>query len=191
MDLIERVTIRGSELTVRPSRRLRSLLPFDFKVSYEPAIDLAELPPQITLLPFLWNVAPIVWATGQEFEVDVLDPRVAASFDAVRDEFRAMYPSLKWDGSIRPRDVSEAPPPSPSGVTAASLFSGGLDSTWTALTPRGQGPAADHHLGRRRAPFGPHDVGADRGAQRRLRRPATPAASLPRRATSSRSTIPG
>lgn len=137
MDLIERVTIDGSELTVRPNRRLKSLLPFDFKVSYEPAIDLAALPWQIALLPFLWNVAPIVWATGQEFEVDVLDPRVAASFDAVRDEFRAMYPSLAWDGSIRPRDITEAPPPPAAGLSTASLFSGGVDSTWTALSHAG------------------------------------------------------
>ena len=136
--LIERVVIRGSQMTVRPARALRNFMPHDFGVGYDPAIDLAAIPEQIRLLPFLWQVAPIVWATDQELEVDVLDPRVSESFDAVRNELRAMYPSLGWRGEIKARSLTPSPPPQPSQLTEAALFSGGVDSTWTALKHSGK-----------------------------------------------------
>jgi hypothetical protein len=139
MNLIERLSVRGSELTVRPSRRLSLLLPSEFKIAFDPSVELAEMPPQIALLPFLWNVAPIVWAADQTFEIDALDPRVAESFIAVREELRMMYPSLGWRGEVRASQLVPAPEPPPTSLTAAALFSGGVDSTWTALSHAGPG----------------------------------------------------
>ena len=136
-DLIERVDVHGAQMTVRPGRQLRRYMPHDFEVSYDPPLDLAAIPEQIRLLPFLWQVAPIVWATDQQLEVDVLDPRVAESFAAVRNELRAMYPSLGWRGEIKARSVVSAPLPQPTPLTTAALFSGGIDSTWTALKHSG------------------------------------------------------
>lgn len=138
MDLIEHVAIDGSQLTVRPARRLRRFIPYDISVEYEPGVDLATMPEQVTLLPFLWTVAPIVWAIDHEYEVDVLDPRVARSFELMRTELRTMYPSLAWSGAIRPRAVSAAPDAPDSGLTHAALFSGGVDSTLTALRYEGK-----------------------------------------------------
>jgi len=112
-------------------------VPRDFEVAYDPGIDLAAMPDQIRLLPFLWQVAPIVWATDAHFEVDVLDANVAESFDAVRAELRAMYPSLGWTGEITAQSIAPTPDPRSSRLTQAALFSGGLDSTWTALKHAG------------------------------------------------------
>ena len=138
MDLIDKVMIRGAELTFRPARNLRRFVPYDISVAYDPAIDLATIPEQVTLLPFLWTVAPIVWAIGREYEVDVLDPRVARSFEQMRAELRTMYPSLTWSGAIRPRALNAPRDPAPTHLTHAALFSGGVDSTLTALRYEGK-----------------------------------------------------
>ena len=135
--LIERVSIAGPRMTVRPAKPLRRFMPRDFEVSYDPAVDLAAMPDQVRLLPFLWQVAPIVWATDSVFEVDVLDPRVAESFEAVRNELRQMYPSINWNGEIRARALIRSPDPARSPLRLAALFSGGVDSTWTAIKHRG------------------------------------------------------
>jgi hypothetical protein len=138
MELIAHQTIGGSSMRARPARTLRPFIPYELDFEYE-RIDLATVPPQVTLLPFLWTVAPIVWAIGREYEVEVLDPRVAESFELVRDELRTMYPSLAWSGAIRPRAVVAAPDPPRSDLTHAALFSGGVDSTFTALRYEGEG----------------------------------------------------
>ena len=124
-------------MSVRPAPALRRYMPRDFEISYDPPLDLAALPEQVRLLPFLWQVAPIVWAADLAFEVELLDPRVANSFEAVRTRLRAMYPSIGWNGEIRARALVAPPDPPPSALTKAALFSGGVDSTWTAIKHRG------------------------------------------------------
>jgi hypothetical protein len=138
MELIDHVALEGARMTVRPARSLRRFVPYDLSFEYEDGLDLALVPQQVTMLPFLWTVAPIVWALGQEYELDVLDPRVAQSFEHMRAELRTMYPSLSWSGAIRPREVSTAPDSPLSELTHAALFSGGVDSTFTALRYQGK-----------------------------------------------------
>jgi hypothetical protein len=133
MELIEDIAIDGSRVVVRPARELRAFLPPAFEASYDTRVRVADMPVQVALLPFLWTAAPIVWATGAHVAVDVLDERVAASFAAIRDEMRQMYPSLPWSGAVTARSVVETPAPPTRDFDVAALFSGGVDSVWTAL----------------------------------------------------------
>ena len=136
--LIERVDIQGSRMRVRASSALRPYLDGDFEVSYSDDVDLRAVPEQIRLLPFIWNVAAIVWATDMELTVDTLDERVVRSFDEVRDVLRKFYPSLAWRGAIRAETVVRTPDPAPTQFTEAARFSGGVDSTFTALRHSGK-----------------------------------------------------
>jgi hypothetical protein len=133
MPLVEQLDIHGSRMKVRAARQLSRYLLEDFEVEYPPEVDLAAMPPGVALLPFVWNVAPIVWATDQHFVVDELDHRVATSMEAVREEFKAMYPSLAWSGSIAAKRLVEVPSRPAGRFSAASFYTGGVDSTWTAL----------------------------------------------------------
>jgi hypothetical protein len=137
MELIERVTIDGPRVTFAPARELRPFVPDDLRFEYEPSVDLGSLPRQVVELPFLWNVVPIVWAIGAHANVDVLDPRVAASFQAVRAELRLMYPSLAWSGDVTARQQSAPPAAERATHKNAALFTGGVDSTSTALSHAG------------------------------------------------------
>jgi hypothetical protein len=140
MELIERATTSGSTVTFRPARELRSFVPDDLVFSYDEAVDLSSLPQQVVELPFVWNVVPIVWAIGGHAQVDVLDPRVAASFSAVRNELRQMYPSLAWSGEVEARSLASAPPTRKPTHSTGVFFTGGVDSTYTALNYADQKP---------------------------------------------------
>jgi hypothetical protein len=67
----------------------------------------------------------------------VLDPRVVQSFANVRDELHRMYPDLPWQGEVVPGRVAAAREPPKSSFKEASLFTGGVDSTWTVLRHAG------------------------------------------------------
>ncbi|MEX2546845.1 MAG: hypothetical protein WD830_03545 [Chloroflexota bacterium] len=139
MDLIERVIVERRRVIVRPSRSLRRYFPADFFAEYDEPVDLRQTPLSIASLPFLWNMAPIVWATDETYRMDVLEPAVVRSMDAVRDVVRDMYPSLRWHGRIEARSTVATPPPAPSEFDRALLFSGGLDSTYSAMRHSGPG----------------------------------------------------
>jgi hypothetical protein len=137
VELVEQLTIEGPRMVVRPARQLAPFVPHDFEVTYPDDVDLGAMPAHIALLPFIWNVAPVIWAVGGDYELDVLDRRVADSLEAVRAEFRAMYPGLRWHGALGARSLVETEAPPPGRFDRAALFSGGVDSTWTALRHAG------------------------------------------------------
>jgi hypothetical protein len=102
-----------------------------------PGLDVTGLPQHVALLPFVWAVAPIAWATDLTAEVDELDATVSASLAAVRSELHLAYPGLGWKGDIRARREAQPWDAVRSEKAEAALFSGGLDSTYTALRHRG------------------------------------------------------
>jgi hypothetical protein len=134
--LVESLDVDGPRLTVRAGAAFRRRwLTEDFWTEYEPGIDLAAVPPEIQLVPFVFNVAPVVWASGEHYEVDSLDERTVESLATVRDVLRRLYPEIEWSGELSAARVEPAPSaPAPSALEEAMLFSGGLDSTYTALS---------------------------------------------------------
>ncbi len=59
--------------------------------------------------------------------------------DEIRAVVRDMYPSLPWQGRIEARSIAASPAPTPSRFDRAALFSGGLDSTYSATRHSGAG----------------------------------------------------
>jgi hypothetical protein len=125
----------GSDVRVEPPPVLlqRGYVTGTFEWSSEATVDLSGVPDEIAILPYLWNVAPIVWASGLRLEIPSLDERVLTSLEAIRATLRQMYPSLAWDGTIQPRAVVRIQNRPVGRTSAAVLFSGGVDSVATAL----------------------------------------------------------
>jgi len=134
--LIEDLEVRGSTIRVRADRAFTErFLREDFVVEYERDIDLRTLASSTLLLPFVLNVAPILWAAGWEARVEEMDEELASVLGPIRETYRRLYPRVRWDGQLHAATVRRGPdaPPVAGAAGTAVLFSGGVDSTATSL----------------------------------------------------------
>jgi hypothetical protein len=130
--LIESFRIERETLWVRPCSAFGSrYLADDFWVTYGEDIDLESVTEAVALMPFALNVAPVAWASGERWAVPELDAVQAASLPAAREAFRRWYPDANWDGELEAERTSEMAGAAGPDVI---IFSGGLDSTYSALS---------------------------------------------------------
>ena len=136
--LIESLDVRGRRITVQPgSTFCQTYTDAPFYAEYDEGVDLASLSDQILRLPFLLNVLPVIWRSGAQYRIDVLDREIAASLDEVRESFRRLHPGLSWDGELIPDRLREPDaPPETHPNEIGLLFSGGADSVYTSLVHR-------------------------------------------------------
>ncbi|HVM12392.1 MAG TPA: hypothetical protein VM638_07955, partial [Actinomycetota bacterium] len=77
--LIEGVDVAGPRLRIRAGRAFAdAFLRDDLWAEYE-GISLEQVPRWVLELPFLLNVAPVVWLSGRRFTVPELDEELASS----------------------------------------------------------------------------------------------------------------
>jgi hypothetical protein len=131
--LIERTEVSDNRLvTVAGTDFSSRFLLGDFFAEYEPGEGLMDTPPALLDIPFVLNVAPIVWASGREYVVDQMDETLFEHLDTLRDVLRHMYPGLDWAGRILADELVSSDAPD-GADREALLFSGGLDSVFSAL----------------------------------------------------------
>jgi hypothetical protein len=130
--LIDSLRIERETLWVRPCSAFGSrFLADDFWVAYDPSVDLDSVTEAVALMPFLLTVAPVAWASGDSWSVPEMDAAQAASLPAARETLSRWYSRSRWDGELVAERHSQAPR---GDAGAVILFSGGLDSTYTALS---------------------------------------------------------
>ncbi len=134
-----RISERGVSVSV--STHLRPYVLDDHTVTYDAPLDLREIDPTICLIPFLLNLAPVVWLAGGRYSVETMDAALAAALPRLKLGYERMYPRTKWPGEIvAERLVTSAPrgsaPREDKRPRVAVLFSGGVDSTFTSLRHR-------------------------------------------------------
>jgi hypothetical protein len=132
--LIDSLRIERETLWVRPCSAFGSrYLADDFWITYDPGVDLEAMTEAVALMPFVLDVAPLAWASGERWSVPELDAVQASSLPEARDALRRFYPRLlRWDGELEGERTSEMP--STGGGPDVIIFSGGLDSTYSALS---------------------------------------------------------
>jgi hypothetical protein len=130
--VISAIDIARDTITVRPEAAFkRSFLREDFVVTYQHNGAPLAMTEELALIPFLANVAPIVWLAGLDVTVPTLDRAFAKALDDVRDVFATMYPDLEWGGSIKAGRLLSTDRQEPA---VAVLFSGGVDSVYSSLS---------------------------------------------------------
>ena len=88
----------------------------------------------VALAPFILNVAPLVWLSGETYEIDALDAELAQAVDEIRREIEGLYPRHRWDGRLEAaRLVTNEVDSTPSDDRLSMLFTGGVDSVYTSL----------------------------------------------------------
>lgn len=134
MKLISEVEVNNGKITVVANPEFGDkYLHEDFTVSYiqknDKPIDIDE---RYALVPFITNVAPIIWLSGVSVQVKEIDATFAKSLSRMKQVYKEMYPMYEWSGSITVEKTFR------NNVTqnqdkAAVLFSGGVDSVYSSL----------------------------------------------------------
>ncbi|MFC2099476.1 hypothetical protein ACFLSF_01420 [Candidatus Bipolaricaulota bacterium] len=134
--LVDELIVEGSRIVTRAHPRFRSKhLTDDFFVQYEDDVSLDALDESILIIPFLLNVLPLVWISGETYRIRSLDAELAAALDGIRRTFRTLYPGISWQGELIP-DETVTHPPADESDEIALLFSGGADSAYSSLMHR-------------------------------------------------------
>jgi hypothetical protein len=108
------------------------------KLFFEYNFDLSDIPESILAIPFLSNVAPLIWITDSTVLVDQLDYSFYECLEKVRSAYQRMFPNIKFKGNIVVNKIvnNQYTPKQ----EAACLFSGGLDALATYLRNKEKKP---------------------------------------------------
>jgi len=139
------IVIRDSELigrrlnsSVSVPRRLRKYLrSSSLFLNYDSEIAADK---SILNIPMLTTLLPLAWLTGSDISVGELDATFVKSLHRLQQFFSKMYPELPFTTEINVKKLVENDfEVDPTGRTAL-LFSGGVDSTFSAITNIGLRP---------------------------------------------------
>jgi len=134
--LLDELVVDGSRVTAKAHPEFHSrYLSEEFFVEYDNNISLETIDTSILAIPFLLNVLPLVWLSGETYYIDTLDVEFSQSLETIRNVLRRLHPGVAWEGEL----IAEQMVSHPSAATAtetAVLFSGGVDSIHTALQHR-------------------------------------------------------
>lgn len=140
LDLIKTIEINKNSIKIAVHEQFKkTYLVDDFFVQYEPDVDLTTIDYSLVTLPFVLNIISIVWISGETYYIDSMDKDIYQSLKKIKEIFKRMYPKTSWEGQLIPRQLVENKPlatlANPS-KECALLFSGGLDSTSSAIAHR-------------------------------------------------------
>lgn len=96
---------------------------------FEYNYDMTEVPISILTIPFVANIAPLVWITDSTLSVSELDDSFHDCLCNIKEAYQNMYPEVNFEGEILTSSVvSNSYVPE---LEAGLLFSGGLDALAT------------------------------------------------------------
>lgn len=131
-NLIEKIQVEKNRIEVTVNKDFKErYLTSDFFVEYDADINVELLDYSLQIMPFIMNVASIVWISGKDYYVDSMDAKLQESLNRVKQVFKVLYPHTAWEGELKAHkyvDNTMAAAHDPR-THIALLFSGGLDST--------------------------------------------------------------
>jgi len=142
---VDELVIRDSELISRrfdssvfvPSSLRKYLRSSRLFLNYDSEIAADK---SILNIPMLTTLLPLAWLTGSDISVGELDATFMKSIHRLQQVFSKMYPEVPFTTEINAKKLVENEfEVDPSGRTAL-LFSGGVDSTFSAITNIGLKP---------------------------------------------------
>ncbi len=132
-NIIQSVLIKDNYLKVAINEDFKTeWLTSNFFAYYDSDIDLTKIPYSIALLPFIFNIYPIVWISGKDYYIDCMDEDAYYSLEKIKKVFQRLYPQTSFSGNLIPKELIKNRLPAPhvsNEHEIAVLFSNGLDST--------------------------------------------------------------
>lgn len=135
-NLIDSISVNKNVLRIKANPEFhQNYLTDHFFAEYDKDIDLTGLDYSLVTIPFIMNVAPIVWISEKNYAVDSMDEDLYNALSVIQKVFQAFYQSKSWSGKIVPKKlVSNKVKKQPN--TVAALFSHGLDAVYTSFHNR-------------------------------------------------------
>ena len=144
-NLYQEIKIEDGRITfIVPDEIRKKYLTEDLYVSYEPVLDLDSIPLQVLIMPYLLNIAPLVWATGGEYSVPELSTGTMESLEKCRAYYEANLDRSSWNCRIHAEKQADDIERVESGCLV--FFTRGIDSAYSALSYRHQRPLLVHVL---------------------------------------------
>jgi hypothetical protein len=81
-------------------------------------------------IPLVSTILPLAWLTGTDVHVEKLDKKYVEAMNAIKNEFKQIFPRGKFTARINVDDLVENKTQSQG---TAMLFSGGVDSTYSLI----------------------------------------------------------
>lgn len=121
----------------------------DFNVSYDRPLSPQACDPAILSIPFLANVLPVIWASGEHYRIRAIDKGFWTGIGAIKAFYSRAFSRLEWTGDVVPDDLVEASAFSKGQADAPRgiFYSGGADSTFTVTEEGRQGDTLLHVIG--------------------------------------------
>lgn len=129
--------LHGRTLTtyVRHSRDLRRYFRDNyFSLRYSDEIHAGE---GLLAIPGLALLLPLIWLTGANVRLPYLDRTFAVAAGQLQQRFSNLYPKIPFGTELEIDNLVDSPP-NPEGT--ASMFSGGMDATYTVFANRQLNP---------------------------------------------------
>ncbi|MEW9501063.1 peptidase [Jeotgalibacillus marinus] len=105
---------------------------------FEYNYDVSNLPISILTIPFVANIAPLVWITDCQLSVEELDQSFHECLLNIREAYQMMYPGVQFQGEVLASSIVNNS--YTSEYEAAQLFSGGLDALATFIRIKDKQP---------------------------------------------------
>lgn len=140
--LIEKLEVTKDTITVVPNELFQKkyMHPGKHVVKYhDPLIDLRQFDQSVHVMPFVFDLLPMILLADETYYVDELDTEVCKSLERIKIVFQKMYPNTQWKGELicKKKVKHHFEFSSPKIMT---LFSGGVDSTYSLLSNLDKNP---------------------------------------------------
>jgi hypothetical protein len=102
-------------------------------------LSFAQIGSEAAAIPLILNAAPIVWSLGLPVELEA-DTELIRTLELARQSMVKLWPQFDWNGQIGQFTDTHVPAQHPGTGSTALLFSGGLDSTFSAFSLLDENP---------------------------------------------------
>lgn len=148
--LIDEVSADDGSVTYAVNRGFRRRhMAEDFTLSYDRPLSPQACEPAILSIPFLANVLPVIWASGERYRIRAIDKDFWEGIGAIKAFYSRAFSRLEWTGDVIPDDLVETSASSkweanaPRGI----FYSGGSDSTYSVAAESRRGDTLVHVIG--------------------------------------------
>ncbi len=138
-NIISKMIVEKNKVSIEVEEGFKKeYLKDNFFVTYnEPEMDLTLFNQSIVTIPFILNIISIIWISGEDYYIDTMDEDLHYSLIRIKKVLSRMYPDTSWNGRLIPRalvkNISQEHLKDREKELAL-FFSGGLDSTTSALS---------------------------------------------------------
>lgn len=109
-----------------------------FRTVYDTNLSMEDVPESIAVIPVLGTLLPISWLFDAELDVSECDVDFVNSIPGIKKGYIDMYPDIRFGGSFNVLKIVKND--TADKRKALALFSGGLDSHYTALSHSDEKP---------------------------------------------------